>query len=604
MSSGVGSSAARASPGSRGRSTMSTSTRTAAEPGAGASPSAPAPSFEDARSAGPVERLLEDSWHTRSRRIGKRELLVEGAAGALFLCAALPMALHGLAARPLDVPLAALLVVLYALASRAIEFPLGAGYAVPSYVVLVPMLLLLPPGSAPLFAAAGLVLGGLAQRLMRRAPLERVLLSLPDAWHAVGPAAVLLLAGTPRGAAATAGVYVLAFLAGCLLDLISSSIRERAVLGVDATLQLRVISFVWLIDAGFAPLGLMLAHAMRTEPAACLLVLPLGGLMAIAARDRESHIAQSQARLELLGRERARLQTAVSRLGDALAAKLDLRALSDVVLRGSIEALDGDSGQLALTGPIEPLVIDLGSSGDGAALRAAGERARLHSAPCQLVSDGIWALALPFGFLSDAGPVRGAIAVARVERPFQDDERSLMEGLVQRARQAAVDIVAHEQLRRQASTDSLTRLGNRRKLAADVEQRLSSATRSRPLTLVLFDLDGFKHYNDTFGHPAGDAALERLSRRLEAAAAPHGSAYRLGGDEFCALLAVPPGELDAGVDALAAALSEHGEGFALAASHGSVTMPEEAVTLTDAMGVADRRMYSLKRERSRRGTRT
>ena len=53
---------------------------------------------------------------------------------------------------------------------------------------------------------------------------------------------------------------------------------------------------------------------------------------------------------------------------------------------------------------------------------------------------------------------------------------------------------------------------------------------------MLFDLDGFKAYNDTFGHGAGDALLARLGGKLDQAVSPHGSAYRLGGDEFCVLL--------------------------------------------------------------------
>ena len=54
--------------------------------------------------------------------------------------------------------------------------------------------------------------------------------------------------------------------------------------------------------------------------------------------------------------------------------------------------------------------------------------------------------------------------------------------------------------------------------------------------LALFDLDGFKHYNDSFGHPSGDALLERLGERLERVVAGRGRAYRMGGDEFCVLL--------------------------------------------------------------------
>ena len=53
-----------------------------------------------------------------------------------------------------------------------------------------------------------------------------------------------------------------------------------------------------------------------------------------------------------------------------------------------------------------------------------------------------------------------------------------------------------------------------------------------PWLLAIFDLDGFKGYNDAFGHPAGDALLARLGGRLAAATADHGRAYRLGGDEF------------------------------------------------------------------------
>ena len=52
----------------------------------------------------------------------------------------------------------------------------------------------------------------------------------------------------------------------------------------------------------------------------------------------------------------------------------------------------------------------------------------------------------------------------------------------------------------------------------------------------MFDLDGFKAYNDTFGHPAGDALLARCGRRLAAAVDRHGSAYRIGGDEFCVII--------------------------------------------------------------------
>jgi two-component system cell cycle response regulator len=143
--------------------------------------------------------------------------------------------------------------------------------------------------------------------------------------------------------------------------------------------------------------------------------------------------------------------------------------------------------------------------------------------------------------------------------------------------------------REEAVTDVLTGLPNRRRLLSDLEQRLGDA---EPSVLVLFDLNGFKHYNDAFGHAAGDALLARLGGRLGDAVAPVGTAYRMGGDEFCAL--IPPGT---GPAALADALREDGLGFTITASFGSVRLPDEAPGVSEALTTADDRMYAQKTNR-------
>jgi diguanylate cyclase (GGDEF)-like protein len=152
-------------------------------------------------------------------------------------------------------------------------------------------------------------------------------------------------------------------------------------------------------------------------------------------------------------------------------------------------------------------------------------------------------------------------------------------------------------VREDSLTDALTGLGNRRRLLEDLEAELRDATPACPRALALFDLDGFKHYNDSYGHPAGDSLLARLGRNLDAATRPFGRAYRLGGDEFCILVADEPPGLDAIVAAASIALSEAGEGFVVRSSHGTVLLPSEAVEATEALQIADRRMYGVKNGR-------
>ena len=155
-----------------------------------------------------------------------------------------------------------------------------------------------------------------------------------------------------------------------------------------------------------------------------------------------------------------------------------------------------------------------------------------------------------------------------------------------------------ELTRHEATTDALTGLGNRRQLLADLERRLRREPVA-PTIVMLFDLDGFKSYNDAFGHPAGDALLARLSSKLSSVPGPDGAVYRLGGDEFCLIAAVGEGEAEPLIDRACAALSEGGEGFQIDSSFGAVMLPDETRDATHALQVADERLYAQKY--SRRG---
>jgi two-component system, cell cycle response regulator len=149
----------------------------------------------------------------------------------------------------------------------------------------------------------------------------------------------------------------------------------------------------------------------------------------------------------------------------------------------------------------------------------------------------------------------------------------------------------------EAATDALTGLHNRRRLLTDLEVELDRPE-PRPCVLALFDLDGFKAYNDSFGHAAGDELLRRLGTNLREATAPWASSYRLGGDEFCVLIPTDAVKAETAVKAAEGALSEKGPSFSITASWGTVRLPEEAATPREALHVADRRMYRQKNQRA------
>jgi diguanylate cyclase (GGDEF)-like protein len=153
-----------------------------------------------------------------------------------------------------------------------------------------------------------------------------------------------------------------------------------------------------------------------------------------------------------------------------------------------------------------------------------------------------------------------------------------------------------------AMTDGLSDLGNRRKLMRDLDIAVADADADAdadPHTVVFFDLNGFKRYNDTFGHAAGDGLLARLGASLRAAVGDRGRAYRLGGDEFCLLLKGRVSTDDAIIGAATAALTERGAMFSVTAAHGLATVPDEATTTTAVLQLADQRMYAAKARTSR-----
>ena len=154
--------------------------------------------------------------------------------------------------------------------------------------------------------------------------------------------------------------------------------------------------------------------------------------------------------------------------------------------------------------------------------------------------------------------------------------------------------------REEALTDPLTGLANRRALMNDLEARMDHHEET---IVALFDLDGFKDVNDTYGHPEGDAVLRRIAQKLAKELGDEGTAYRLGGDEFC--IVAPRGALTAAVilDVGRTALTERWP-HDITASAGAAVTPNDGTSVDSILSSADERLYADKNSRRRRGLET
>jgi diguanylate cyclase (GGDEF)-like protein len=147
-------------------------------------------------------------------------------------------------------------------------------------------------------------------------------------------------------------------------------------------------------------------------------------------------------------------------------------------------------------------------------------------------------------------------------------------------------------------TDALTGLRNRRALDQAFSEMAPHLAAGEELMVAMFDLDGFKRYNDTFGHGPGDKLLSRLGERLVEATEFEATAYRMGGDEFCIMSRTGTEKGLLLVEQAAKALSDDGDGWHVGCSYGLTWVPSEAQSMTEALRIADQRMYARKASRS------
>jgi diguanylate cyclase (GGDEF)-like protein len=218
-------------------------------------------------------------------------------------------------------------VVAYAVAAR-VEFEIHVGAAVPTQLVFVPMLFVLPPSTLPLAVAAGLVLSNAPSYLAGTAHPERALAVATSAAYAFGPALVLVaIDGQPLGTGHWP-LYVVLLAAQCAVDAAHTALRERIVLGISPRELLRPLGWVYAIDALLSPTGLLLAVGVAEQPVAIVAVLPLVLLLALFGRERRARL-DSVLELEVARRANEQLDRLVR--SDALTGVANRRAWEEAL---------------------------------------------------------------------------------------------------------------------------------------------------------------------------------------------------------------------------------------------------------------------------------
>ena len=267
------------------------------------------------------------------------------------------------------------------------------------------------------------------------------------------------------------------------------------------------------------------------------------------------------------------VRDAVALVGETLAATHNPQALLPVILQAAVEATDASGGTIT-SGSTTLATRGAVASSEAEALEVTLE-----------VSEGQTAIMTLFP--SGSG--------------FSDDARDAAAWIAAQALIALENARLHGQVQRQAVTDELTGLSNRRRFLSQLESEVARSRRSgSPLGIVLADLDDFKKVNDTYGHDVGDEALRRFGEILQETVRDVDLPVRLGGEEFAVL--VPDTGL-AGAAQLAerlrkaleeATVGEHQPRIRLTASFGVSSFPEAAAA-EDLLTDADRRLYDAKR---------
>jgi HD-GYP domain-containing protein (c-di-GMP phosphodiesterase class II) len=240
-----------------------------------------------------LERLFARGRERALLRAYGRERVAEAITAAAFLAVAIAMALLMPSPRTLEGPTLSILVGAYVVCSRA-KFDIADGYTVPTELVLVPMLLLLPTPIVPLVVSLSYLLGRLFDYATGRTSVHRAFHAFSDCWHAVGPALVIAVAGAQIFSWDRWPIYLLALLVQFTFDFAAAAIRERLIDGTSPRTLVKIVAPVYALDGALAPIGLLATFAaIELGPAISLLIIPLAAVLAVLSHERQARVDQA-----------------------------------------------------------------------------------------------------------------------------------------------------------------------------------------------------------------------------------------------------------------------------------------------------------------------